>query len=230
MIRLGVLGFAIFCCAVSLFALIYLAGFVQNQYAFNSIDSGVQIPTREAVVVNLALLALFGLQHSGMARRWFKQFVPKPIERPVYLLATALVLAFLFVKWEPMPNSVWFFQTKWPFHVLALVGAILVFWATIAQGALHFFGIRQALAYVRGVTYLPPAFKAEGLYRLTRHPLMAGAIIYFWATPDMTEGHLLFAVVMTGYVLVAIRWEERDLERAHGDSYRAYRQKVRWLS
>jgi protein-S-isoprenylcysteine O-methyltransferase Ste14 len=96
---------------LSLLALLYLVGFVLNRYTFSSIDSGLQIPTREAIVVNLILLALFGLQHSGMARRWFKRFVPWPIERSVYLLATSFILLALFIKWEPMPKSVWFLPT-----------------------------------------------------------------------------------------------------------------------
>jgi protein-S-isoprenylcysteine O-methyltransferase Ste14 len=202
---------------------------VQNRYTFNSIDSGLQLPTHEALAANLGLLALFGVQHSGMARRWFKRIVPWPVERSVYLLATAVVLVYLFFRWEPMPDPVWFFRTEWPFRLLAAFGAGLVIWATLTQGALHFLGFRPVWAYVRGLPYTPQSFKEAGPYRVTRHPLMAGALIFFWATPEMTQGHLLFAAVMTVYVLTAVRWEERDLERVYGESYRDYRRRVRWL-
>jgi protein-S-isoprenylcysteine O-methyltransferase Ste14 len=209
-LRLMALAFWAVSFLLSLLALLYLVGFVLNRYTFSSIDSGLQIPTREAIVVNLILLALFGLQHSGMARRWFKRFVPWPIERSVYLLATSFILLALFIKWEPMPKSVWFLRTAWPFQFLHSLAGALVIWATVAQGALHFFGFQQVWAYVRGRTYSRQAFVATGPYRYTRHPQMIGTLTFFWATPDMTEGHLLFAAVMTVYVLMAVRWEERD--------------------
>ncbi len=218
-------------CALSalsaLLSLLYLAGFVQNKYSPSSIDSGLQIPAGEALVVNLGLLALFGLQHSGMARRWFKRFVPKPIERSFYLLATSVVLAVLFVRWEPMPNPVWLVGTRWPFQILAALGAAMVVWSALWQGALHFFGFHQVWCYVRGRDYAPPAFKATGLYRYTRHPMMMGTLLFIWSTYDMTQGHLLFSAVLTLYVMLAVRWEERDLERAHGGAYRQYRGSVR---
>jgi protein-S-isoprenylcysteine O-methyltransferase Ste14 len=212
-LRLMALGFWAVSFLLSLLALVYLVGFVLNRYTFSSIDSGLQIPTREAIVVNLVLLGLFGLQHSGMARRWFKRFMPWPIERSVYLLATAAILLILYVKWEPMPKSVWLLTAAWPFQLLQALAGALVIWATVAQGALNFFGFHQVWAYVRGRTYSPPPFKATGPYRYTRHPMMIGTLTFFWATPDMTEGHLLFAAVMTVYVLMAVRWEERDYRR-----------------
>ena len=220
------LGFWAFSFLTSIGTLLYLAGFVHNRYSFNTIDSGLQIPTREAIVVNLALLALFGLQHSGMARRRFKRFVPAPLERAVYLLATSLALAILFVRWEPMPDPVWFFNTKWPFRILLALSAIIVTWAAASQGALHFFGFHPIWAWVRGRASSAPAFKAPGLYRYTRHPMMIGTLLFLWATPDLTQGHALFSAVMTAYVLLAVRWEERDLEQTHGDAYRDYRRRV----
>lgn len=208
--RVLALGFWAFSFTVSLLALLYLVGFVLNRYSFSTIDSGLQIPTREAIVVNLILLGLFGLQHSGMARRWFKRFVPWPIERAVYLLATSGILMVLFVRWEPMPHSVWFLRASWPFPLLQSLAGAIVVWATVAQGTLHFFGFHQAWAYFRGRTYSPPPFKANGPYRYTRHPMMIGTVMFLWITPDMTQGHVLFAAVLTLYVLLAIRWEERD--------------------
>jgi protein-S-isoprenylcysteine O-methyltransferase Ste14 len=210
LLRLAALGFWAFSCVSSLLALVYLAGFVQNRYAFNSIDSGVQIPTREALVANLWLLAMFGAQHSGMARRWFKRRVPWPVERSFFLFATAFVLTVLFFRWEPMPNPVWFVRVNWPFQLIAALGAVMIVWATLTQGVRHFFGFDQVWAYVRGRAYVAPPFRATGLYRYTRHPMMIGTLLYIWATPDMTQGHLLFAVVMTGYVLMGTWFEERD--------------------
>lgn len=223
-LALGFWGFAVL---VSIAVLLYLVGFVHNRYSFNSIDSGLQIPTREALAVNLALLSLFGLQHSGMARRWFKRFIPAPLERSLYLLATSAVLVLVFARWESMPDSVWFFRVKWPFQLLQGLAGVIVVWAALSQGALHFMGFHQAWSWFRGKVYAPPAFQTPGLYRFSRHPMMIGMIIFLWATPDMTQGHALFAAVLTLYVLLAVRWEERDLERTHGGAYRAYRERVR---
>jgi protein-S-isoprenylcysteine O-methyltransferase Ste14 len=114
-----------------------------------------------------------------MARRWFKRFVPWPIERSVYLLATSFILLALFIKWEPMPKSVWFLRTAWPFQFLHSLAGALVIWATVAQGALHFFGFQQVWAYVRGRTYSRQAFVATGPYRYTRHPQMIGTLTVF---------------------------------------------------
>lgn len=208
--RAGALLFWAFSAVSSVLALLYLAGFVRNRYSFSSIDSGLQIPTREALVVNLVLLALFGLQHSVMARPWFKRWVPWQAQRSVYLLATAVVLTVLFIRWEPMPNPVWFLQTGWPFTVLAAIGAVMVVWGAMSQGVAHFFGFDAVWAYVRGHSYAAPPFQVKGLYRYTRHPMMIGTLLFIWATADMTQGHLLFAVVMTVYVLIGIRLEERD--------------------
>ncbi len=226
MTRLAALVFWAFSTVSSLLALVYLAGFIHNRYSFNSIDSGLQIPTGEALAVNVALLALFGFQHSGMARRWFKRFVPAPIERSVYLTATAGVLAFLFFRWEPMPRTVWLVSVRWPFSIAIALSAALVAWSTISQGVLHFFGFHQVWAYVRGRTYSQPEFKSTGPYRYSRHPLMVGTVVFIWATHHMTQGHLVFSLVLTLYILLAVRWEERDLERVHGDAYRGYRRRV----
>lgn len=228
--RWAALGFWLFSFVLSMLTLIYLAGFVHNRYAFSSIDSGVQIPEGEAVLTDLALLALFGLQHSGMARQVFKRRVPPALERSVYLTATAIVLIVLFVCWEPIPTPVWFFRTRWPFQLLLALSGAIVLSATLSQGALHFLGFHQAWAYWQGRPYRPPAFQAPGLYRYSRHPMMIGTLLFLWATHDMTRGHFLFSAVMTLYVLPAVVWEEHDLERAHGESYAAYRGAVsRWI-
>lgn len=228
--RWAALAFWLFSFALSMLSLLYLVGFVHNRYAFSSIDSGLQIPEAEAIAMDLVLLGLFGLQHSGMARQFFKRLVPPAFERSLYLAANALILAVLFLRWEPIPASVWFFRTRWPFQFLLALGGLIVLSATMSQGALHFLGFHQVWAYFKEKPYEPPAFKTPGLYRYSRHPMMIGTLLFLWATPDMTRGHLLFSSVMTIYVLLAVVWEERDLERAHGEPYSNYRRNVRrWI-
>lgn len=221
-----------FSCSASLLALVYLAGFVHNRYSFSTVDSGLQIPEQEAALVDVALLALFGLQHSGMARQWWKRrALPPAFERSAYLLATALVLLLIYVRWEPIPVPVWRFETTWPFRAALALAGVIVVWSAAAQGALHFLGFHQAWSYFRGRPYEPPAFKAPGLYRYSRHPMMIGTLLFLWASPVMTRGHLLFSTVLSLYILLAVRWEERDLERIHGTAFADYRQAVsRWLS
>lgn len=228
--RWAALVFWCFSFVLSMLTLVYLAGFVLNRYAFSTIDSGLQIPEHEAALIDTALLLLFGLQHSGMARRFFKKWFSPGFERSVYLFATAFVLIVLFIRWEPIPAPVWFFPTRWPFQLLLLLSGFLVLSSAVSQGALHFLGFHQAWAYFQGRAHGPPAFRAPGLYRYSRHPMMIGTLLFLWSTHDMTRGHLLFSAVMTIYVLLAVRWEERDLEHAHGGDYARYRGEVgRWI-
>lgn len=225
-------AFAAWCVsfAASMLALVYLVGFVLNRYTFSTVDSGLQIPEREAVVVDVALLALFGVQHSGLARAWFKRVAGPVWSRNLYLLTTALVLLALFVWWEPMPQLVWRFQTRWPFQLALAAGGVLVTWALLSQSALYFVGFRQAWAYFRGAAVPPPpAFSERGPYRHSRHPMMIGTLLFLWVTPEMSEGHLLLAAAWTLYILLAMRWEEADLERDLGAVYADYRRRVRRL-
>lgn len=199
-----------FCVFVSLASLVYLAGWLANRYTPSSIDSGVQTVRGEAVVTNLALLSLFGLQHSGMARR----FVRERFGRPSYLLATALVLFVLFAKWEPLPEILWHASGKVfaALRCVQAVGLLLIGWAVSVTGARAFFGLSGE-----------PSFQVRGPYRWVRHPMMTGTLAVLWAHPEMTEGRLLFNTFLTVYVLIATRWEERDLAARYGPSYSAYR-------
>ena len=216
--------------ALSMLALVYLVGFVLNRYTFSTVDSGLQIPEREAVVIDVALLALFGVQHSGLASAWFKRVAGAVWSRTIYLLTTALVLLALFVFWEPMPRLVWrIAEPRWPFQLALAAGGALVTWALVSQSALHFVGFRQAWAYFRGQPYAAPAFSERGPYRYSRHPMMIGTLLFLWVTPEMSEGHLLLAAVWTPYILLAMRWEEADLERELGAAYADYRRRVRRL-
>ena len=206
--------YRIFAAFASLVSLLYLIGWVVNQYLPSTIDSGLQIPAQEALCVNLALIALFGLQHSLMAR----PFVKKWAGRSTYLLATAVVLAILFRFWEPMPAMVWSIESAAAevlLHGIAAAGLVLVVWAIAALDLLAFFGFRK-----------PPGFRVTGPYRWVRHPVMLGLLLFLWAAPAASQGRVFFALSMTVYIFIALRFEERDLELELGVNYRRYREAV----
>lgn len=214
-----------------------LVGFVGDFPLPKTIDTGAASPIVEAVIVNLLLIASFGLQHSVMARpafkRWWTRVVPEPIERSTYVLAATLVLALMMWQWRPIAAPiVWDIEQK--AGVLALDALFWVGWgvlllATFLINHFELFGLRQAYARLRGRTIPAQAFRTPLLYRHVRHPIYLGFMISFWATPRMTAGHLLFAVGMTLYILVGIHFEERDLVAHFGDRYRRYREQVGML-
>jgi len=185
------------------------------------------------VLVNAALLGFFAVQHSGMARpgfkRWWTRIVPEPIERSTYVLFASLALVLFFWLWRPLSGIVWSVETD-AAHIalwaLFTLGWGLVLLATFMISHAHLFGVRQVQDYAREREPLEPEFQTPGLYRHMRHPIMAGFLIAFWATPRMTVGHLLFALATTGYILLALQLEERDLVRAFGDRYESYRSRV----
>ena len=192
---------------------VYLAGFVTNRYTFSSIDSGLQLPPREALVRDLFLLALFALPHSLLARPWFKRI---SWHKTIYLLLTALTLTILFFKWEPIPQSVWFLPNAWYVNAVGYAGWLL---ALVSAAVMNH-------AYTFGWSRQPPPFRTPGPYARIRHPQMLGILIALWFTSDMTQGRLLFAAAMTVYILVSFRWEERDRIGQHGDAYRQYRRRA----
>ncbi|MEZ5353938.1 MAG: NnrU family protein [Bryobacteraceae bacterium] len=213
-----------------LITIVWFGGFIANRYVFSTIDSGLQIPAREAAVVDLVLLAAFGLQHSLMARKGWKRLLPWPVERTTYMLASCIALAAIFRFWEPIPELVWRMESaRWPPALLSLAGAILVVWSSLAMDHWDTFGFKQAWAFLRGRTYEPPPFRAPGPYRWSRHPMMLGVILLLWATPEMSQGHLLFSAVLTVYILLATVFEERDLARRYPQAYEQYRRRVRRL-
>jgi protein-S-isoprenylcysteine O-methyltransferase Ste14 len=216
--------------------LLYAIGFVTGLVVPKTIDSGAVVAPLEAVVVNLILLTIFALQHSVMARKPFKQwltrFIAEPLERPTYVLLATAALALLLWQWRPMPDVVW--QVSDPTLAMALQGLSLfgfgiVFLSTFMINHFELFGLHQVAAYLFGKSMPQPEFKTPGFYKLVRHPIYLGFIIAFWATPAMTQGHLLFAAVTTAYILVGIWLEERDLTALFGDQYRRYRQQVGML-
>lgn len=222
---------------VALATVLYTAGFVGNLIVPKSIDSGTPYPLADAVPVNAGLLGLFALQHSVMARPGFKavwtRFVPPPVERSTYVLFTCGVLLLLFWQWRPVPEPVW--RVEHGAGVAFLTGLFWLGWGIVMLSAamighLDLFGLRQTYFRFRRREYPPDRFRTPGFYRLVRHPLMLGLVVAFWATPVMSAGHLMFAAAATGYILLALPLEERDLMARHGDDYRRYRERVPMLA
>lgn len=236
MTRLLTIGYGAVSYVVFLAAFLYAIGFVGNIVVPRSIDHGVTASRGEALVVNVLLLGLFAVQHSVMARpafkRWWTRLVPKPIERSTYVLLSSLVLLLMFWQWRTMPAIVW--DVTWMpgrvgLWILFVLGWAIVLLSTFMISHFDLFGLRQVYLAWRGTPYRDLEFRATLLYRVVRHPLMLGFIVAFWAAPTMTAGHLLFAVATTGYILIALQLEERDLTAALGDCYRDYRNRVPML-
>ena len=216
----------------------YAIGFVANLSLLpTTIDGGAAVPLAEALAVDLGLLGLFAVQHSVMARRafkrWWTRIVPEPVERSTFVLAASLVLALLLWQWRPIATPmVW--QVTDPTARLLLFALCGIGWSVLLISTFlinHFelFGLRQVWVKFTGGTMPAADFRTPGFYRHVRHPIYLGFVIAFWATPDMSAGHLLFALATTGYILVGIWFEERDLVANFGDRYRAYREQAGML-
>ena len=212
---------------------LYLIAFVGNlPFVPVTVDRGPETPLAAAVLINVALIALFGLQHSIMARQGFKRawtrIVPKQAERSAYVVAASAALIVLFALWRPIPDVVWRVDGAAALVLWGLfaLGWLIVLLSTFLINHFELFGLQQAWFHTRGREAAPPQFRQPLLYKLVRHPLYAGFFLALWATPLMSSGHLLLALGMSTYMLVAIRYEERDLVGLFGKDYEDYRDRV----
>lgn len=232
--RIVALLYGTVCYAIFFGTFLYAVGFLGNSSLVpKTIDSGIETGWLQAVSVNLLLLTLFALQHSVMARpafkRWWTRFVPQPVERSTYVLASSAVMILLFWAWQPLPSVVFHVEepvARAALQLLFLGGVSVVLYSTFLIDHFDLFGLRQVVLHFRGRPYEEKRFVTPSLYRHIRHPLYVGWFVTFWATPDMTVGHLLMAGVTTAYILVAIVFEERDLGAHLGEDYRAYRERT----
>jgi protein-S-isoprenylcysteine O-methyltransferase Ste14 len=198
-----------------------------------NVDGVASFGQAAAIAVDLVLILLFGLQHSGMARAAIKRaavrWLPADLERATYVHCANLALALLVFLWQPIPGMLWDVRVWWgqlPFLALFALGWALASWGSLLIDHLQLLGLKQALSWSRGVPYAMKPFQRHWLYHVVRHPIQLGLILAFWATPHMSVGHLILAVGLTLYILVATQLEERDLVAEFGEEYRVYRTRV----
>lgn len=234
--RIFVFAYGVICYAVFLATLLYAIGFLGNLVVPKSIDSGPDGSTVTALAVDGLLLAIFALQHSIMARPWFKRawtrVVPVVAERSTYVLFSSLALLLLFWQWHPIGGVVWKIDGGIAESVmlgLFALGLLIVLLSTFLINHFDLFGLRQVVLYLLGREYTRLEFRTPFFYRYVRHPLYVGWLLTFWSAPVMTVAHLFFALMTTAYIIVAIQFEEADLVAEHGESYQQYRRQVPML-
>ena len=236
MARIAILVYGVICYAIFLAAFAYGIGFIGGFVTPTMLDGQPALSIKPSLTIDLALLGVFAVQHSGMARAgfkaWLTRFVPAAAERSTYVLLSSVALIVLFVWWKPIGGVVWDVATPTARNLVILFylfGWLLLLYATFLIDHFDLFGLKQVWRQLTRLPYRTPQFHTPGLYRLVRHPIYIGWLIIFWAAPTMTVAHLVFAVATTAYILVAIQLEERDLVAAFGDDYVAYRQRTPML-
>ncbi len=237
MSRLLAISYGACCYALFLATFLYAIGFVTGAVVPKHIDSGETGPMATALMIDLALLGLFAVQHSGMARpgfkRWWSRFVPAPVERSTYVLVSSLLLLALFWLWRPLPQVLWDIQhpvARMAIYGVSMLGWLLVLTSTFLINHWELFGLRQVWRAGQLELALEQPFVVRALYRIVRHPMMLGFLVAFWAVPTMSLGHMLFTATTTAYIVLAVRClEERDLVAQFGDTYRDYQRRVPML-
>lgn len=224
------------CYLIFLATFLYAVGFIGNFGVPTTLDGDRRGPLGISLAINVGLLTLFAVQHSVMARKWFKDWwtkiVPKPIERATYVLFSSVALILLFTFWRPLGVVIWSIEdpaARFVLRALFAFGWGLVLFSTFLINHFDLFGLRQVWRYLKGQPESAMRFGTPGPYRLVRHPLYVGWLFAFWMTPVMTLAHLLFSLATTAYILLAIQFEERDLVREHGEAYEDYKRSVPML-
>ncbi|MDJ0976131.1 MAG: methyltransferase [Planctomycetota bacterium] len=237
MSRTIALLYGLVCYAVGFGGIAYAIGFLNNVVVPKSLDVGATTALSTALLVNVGLILLFGLQHSIMPRRSFKRALARVLpvwaERSLYVFASGAALAVIYAFWQPMPEVIWSVEAptmRAALYGIQAFGWMLLVAATFMLDHFDLFGLRQVWAHVRGRPVEPLQFKTPALYRFVRHPIQLGVLVSFWATPEMTLGHLVFASAMSVYIVIALRFfEERDLLRDFGARYASYKEEVGML-
>ncbi|MCA9000567.1 MAG: isoprenylcysteine carboxylmethyltransferase family protein [Planctomycetes bacterium] len=211
---------------------LYCMGFVTGLVVPQHIDTvhGAAPSLAQALAVNMGILSLFAVQHTIMARNWFKKwitrYIPKAAERSTFVLATCAILCSMFVFWQPMPTNIWHVDNELLRNILngvSLAGFLGVVYVTFVIDHFHLFGLKQVVQNFRGTKEVATPFQVKSVYRISRHPMYFCMFFAFWAAPTMSAGRLLFALICTAYIWVGVRFEEHSLEQAHGQDYRDYK-------
>lgn len=230
MSRIGIFVYGVVCYLIFLAVFLYGIGFIGGFLTATSLDGIPAAPLGQALTADLGLLGIFAVQHSGMARpgfkEWWKRVVPEAAERSTYVLVSSLALAALFIYWEPIGGVVWSLVPGAARNLvigLYVFGWLLLLYTTFLIDHFDLFGLKQIWRRLNERSYRAPVFRTPSLYKLVRHPLYIGWLTIFWAAPTMTVAHLIFALGSTAYILIAIRFEERDLVSAFGSAYLDYR-------
>lgn len=213
--------------------MVYMIGFLGHFPVPKSVDSDPTNAIGISILINAIIIIIFAVQHSVMARpifkQWITKFIPKQLERSTFVLMADIIMWFMIWQWQPLEGVIWHIQN--PVIANTLISISVLGWAVVVLSSFminHFelLGLEQVWHYLKGTEPKAMTFKLCGFYKHIRHPLMSGFLLFFWVTPYMTISHLCFAVMMTSYILIGIKFEERDLIKNHADEYLQYMKKI----